>query len=130
MLSDASAPSLRTFLRAKVKLDSAVLTDAFSGYHGLTPRGYAHAAIPLSGDLELTRRFFPWVHITLSNLKRFLLGTHHRPYGKHLKRYLAEFTYRLNRRWKEATLFNHLTRACLCTNTITYKGLVASPELT
>jgi hypothetical protein len=68
------------------------------------------------------------VHITFSNLKRFLLGTHHQPQAKHLKRYLAEFTYWLNRRWQEASLFEHLTQACLSTNTIIYRDLVAMPE--
>ena len=75
-------------------------------------------------------RFFPWVHIALSNLKRFLLGTHHRPQAKHLSRYEAEFAYRLNRRWQEADLFEQLARVCLTTSTIIYKDLVASPELT
>ena len=49
-------------------------------------------------------KLFPWVHITLSNLKRFLLGTHHTVENKHLKRYVAEFNYRLNRRTMEQDL--------------------------
>jgi hypothetical protein len=77
----------------------------------------------------LLRRFFPWVHIVLSNLKRFLLGTHHKPEAKHLPRYVAEFAYRFNRRGQEGSLFHRLTRACLSTNTITYKDLVAEPEV-
>jgi hypothetical protein len=70
------------------------------------------------------------VHITLSNLKRFLLGTHHKPQAKHLPRYLAEFQYRLNWRGLAGRMFDHLARACLDTNTIIYKDLVARPELT
>ncbi|MEB3244767.1 MAG: IS1595 family transposase [Vampirovibrionales bacterium] len=38
----------------------------------------------------------PWVHICISNLKRFLLGTHHSV--RYLARYLAEFCWRFNRR--------------------------------
>ena len=79
---------------------------------------------------EVVGRFFPWVHIALSNLKRFVLGTHHRPQAKHLSRYVAEFAYRLNRRWQEADLFEQLARVCLTTSAIIYKDLVASPELT
>jgi ISXO2-like transposase domain len=107
-----------------------VWTDAWSSYLGLTPRGYAHAALPLGEGTEVVRRFFPWVDITLSNLKRFLLGTPPKPQAKHLPRYVAEFTYRLNRRWQEAPLFEQLARACLSTSTIIYKDLVAEPELT
>ena len=129
VMPDVTAASVRAFIESKVKAHSALLTDAWAGYGGLSWRGHPHAAIPLGDDRKLLRRFFPWVHITLSNLKRFLLGTHHKPQPKHLKRYVAEFTYRLNRRWQERSLFHHLTRACLSTNTITYKDLVAKPEL-
>jgi len=43
---------------------------------------------------------------------------------------VAEFAYRLNRRWQEADLFEQLARVCLTTSAIIYKDLVASPELT
>jgi transposase-like protein len=121
VLPDATAESLRAFLRAKVRQGSAVLTDGFAAYSGLTGRGFAHAAIPLRDDRELTGRLFPWVHITLSNLKRFLLGTHHKPQAKHMQRYLAEFQYRLNWRGLAGRMFDHLAQACLDTNTIIYK---------
>jgi transposase-like protein len=130
VVSDRGAGTLKAFVQSRVKPDSAVWTDAWSSYLGLTPRGYPHAALPLGEGAEVVGRFFPWVHITLSNLKRFLLGTHHKPQAKHLPRYLAEFTYRLNRRWQEAHLFEQLARACLTTSTIIYKDLVAEPELT
>jgi len=129
VLPDATTASVQGFVRDRVRPNSAVWTDGWWSYRGLTPRGYGHAAIPLGEDRQITQRFFPWVHITLSNLKRFLLGTHHKPGAKHLKRYLAEFTYRLNRRWQEASLFEQLARACLSSSTIIYKDLVAQPEL-
>jgi hypothetical protein len=65
----------------------------------------------------------------LSNLKRFLLGTHHGVEGKHLERYVAEFSYRLNRRDMEPDLLMRLLRATLGTRTVTYKQLIATPEL-
>ena len=128
VIADATMDSLREFLRRHVEPDSAVLTDRFPSYRRLSSRGFAHAALGLGGNEQLADRYFPWVHITFSNLKRFLLGTHHKPQAKHLKRYLAEFTYRLNRRWQEASLFDHLAEACLSTKTIIYRDLVAVPE--
>jgi len=68
------------------------------------------------------------VHLTLSNRKRFLLGTHHKVEPQHLQRYVAEFHYRLNRRTLEANLFQRLVRACLTTNTVIYKELIALPD--
>ena len=78
----------------------------------------------------MSHHLFPWVHITLSNLKRFLLGTHHQVDPHHLKRYGAEFAYRLNRRTREVNLFQRLARACLATNTVIYNDLVAMPDQT
>jgi len=129
VLPDVTTASVYAFVDRRVQRGSALRTDKFASYGGLSWRGFPHAAIPLNGDRDLTRRYFPWVHIVLSNLKRFLLGTHHKPEAKHLKRYVAEFTYRFNRRRQEKSLFHRLTRACLSTNTITYKDLVAEPEV-
>ena len=54
------------------------MSDGWPGYQGLEQHGFPHIATPLHGDSEAAHRLFPWVHITLSNLKRFLLGTHHK----------------------------------------------------
>jgi len=129
VVPDASAASLQGFVDTRVKTGSTLWTDRFSSYGGLSWRGYPHAALPLRDDRDMAQRFLPWVHIVLSNLKRFLLGTHHKPEAKHLDRYVGEFTYRFNRRWQERSLFHRLTRACLTTNAITYKALVAQPEV-
>ena len=129
VMPDGTAARVQAFVGDRIRRGSALWTDARSSYLGLCPRGFSPAAIPLGRDQEVVGRFFPWVHITLSNLKRFLLGTHHRPQAKHLSRYVAEFAYRLNRRWQEADLFEQLARVCLTTSTIIYKDLVAAPEL-
>ena len=128
VVPNAAASSLHGFLHAKVQPGSQVLSDGWRGYQGLEQQGFQHTAAPLHGDPEAAHRLFPWVHITLSNLKRFLLGTHHKVEPQHLQRYVAEFNYRLNRRTMEANLFQRLVRACLATNTVIYKELIAVPE--
>lgn len=65
--------------------------------------------------------------ISLSNLKRFLLGTHHKVEQKHLKHYVAKFNYRLNRRTREPDLMVRLLHVCISTQNITYKQHVAMP---
>jgi hypothetical protein len=100
-----------------------------TGRRTVGQNGFTHTAIELSKQDQPAHKLFPWVHITLSNLKRFLLGTHHRVERKHLKRYVAEFNYRLNRRSMEQDLLTRLLRASLATPTITYKQLTAAvPE--
>jgi hypothetical protein len=52
----------------------------------------------------------PWSHVTFSNLKGWLRGTFHGVSRKHLPRYLQEFVYRTNRRWREHDLFFYVLR--------------------
>jgi transposase-like protein len=128
VVPNAAASSLLGFLQAKVQPGSRILSDGWRGYRGLDQHGFQHTSTPLQGDAEAAHRLFPWVHITLSNLKRFLLGTHHKVEPQHLRRYVAEFNYRLNRRTMESSLFSRLVGACLATKTLTYKELIALPE--
>lgn len=130
VVEDASAASLQGFLEAKAEVGSVILTDAWRSYRGIEAQGFQHRPRRRGPDPAAAFRLFPWVHITLSNLKRFLLGTHHKVEAQHLKRYVAEFAYRLNRRRLEENLFHRLARACLATTTITYRDLIASHELT
>ena len=129
VIPDAATETLEKFLAGKVKPGSHILSDGWHGYRRLKQKGFEHTATAISKQNDPAHELFPWVHITLSNLKRFLLGTHHKVEQKHLKHYVAEFNYRLNRRTMEPDLMVRLLRACICTQTITYKQLVATPEL-
>lgn len=129
VIPDAATETLEQFLADKVKPRSHILSDGWHGYRRLKQKGIEHTATAISKQNESAHKLFPWVHITLSNLKRFLLGTHHKVEQKHLKHYVAEFNYRLNRRTMEPDLMVRLLRACICAQTITYKQLVAMPEL-
>jgi transposase-like protein len=123
VLPDASSKSIDSFLESKVAPGSRILSDGWGGYRKLDEKGFQHTATALSGQDQPAHELFPWVHISLSNLKRFLLGTHHQVQPKHLKRYVAEFNYRLNRRTMEPDLLPRLLRACLGTTTVTFQQL-------
>ena len=129
VVPDATTETLEKFLADKVKAGSHILSDGWPGYRRLKRKGFEHTATALSRQDEPAHCLFPWVHITLSNLKRFLLGTHHKVEQKHLPSYVAEFNYRLNRRTMEPDLMIRLLRACLGTQTITYKQLTTMPEV-
>ena len=47
-----------------------------------------------------------WVHVTISNAKRNLLGVYHMIKMDYLQNYLDEFCYRLNRRYFDERLFD------------------------
>ena len=67
--------------------------------------------------------FFPIIHTLFSNIKAWLVGTHHGVSTKHLPRYLREWCYRFNRRNLPDGL-DGIRRAVECA-TITYDQLKA-----
>ena len=54
-----------------------------------------------------------WVHITISNAKRNLLGVFQMMQSIYLQSYLNEFCYRLNRRYYGEKLFDRLVFALI-----------------
>ena len=68
----------------------------------------------VSGDPDVCDRWLPWVHRFISNAKTWVNGTHHGVKYTHLARYLAEYTYRFNRRHDVSRLFHRAgCRLCL-----------------
>ena len=115
----------KNFLHQKVQQQALILSDSLPIYRSL------------SGDLNLypltvsrgprAVEILPDVHRVIARLKNWIRGTHSHVSSKHLNRYLAEFSYRFNRRFKtrRATIFDRLVTACCTTQTITYQQLVA-----
>jgi hypothetical protein len=64
--------------------------------------------------------FFPIIHILFSNIKAWLVGTHHGVSAKHLPRYLPEWSYRFNRRNLPGGLDGYLIRRAVECAKITY----------
>lgn len=69
---------------------------------------YVELHITEKSDKNTTKETLQWVHITISNVKRILLGNYHKIKGKYLQLYLNEFIYKLNRRYFGERLFDRL----------------------
>lgn len=102
---DRSAKSLETFVTDNILPGSQVSTDGWSGYTNLAGLGYSHAAVVLDGDPEKVEQALPMIHLVFSNLKAWLLGTHHGVSQQHLPAYLNEFVFRFNRRFYPMSAF-------------------------
>ena len=64
----------------------------------------------------MQRSEFHWVNTLLGNLKTALSGTYHAiNHARYAHRYLAEFTYRFNRRFDLAAMVPRLLRAAVTT---------------
>ena len=65
------------------------------------------------------------MHIVFGNLKIWLRGAFHGVSGKHLQRYLDEFVYRFDRRWREGELFGFVLSRAARGEPCPYRRLVA-----
>jgi transposase-like protein len=99
-IPDASAENLHAFVSDSIQPGSVVHTDGWSGYSGLSAKGYLQEVTVLRGKKETASELLPRVHRIVSLLQRWLMGTHQGAVShKHLSYYLDEFTFRFNR-WK------------------------------
>jgi len=67
----------------------------------------------------------PWAHTVFGNLKTWLRGTFHGVSPKHLQRYLDEFSYRFDRRWREGELFGFVLCRVAQGQPLPYRQFVA-----
>jgi hypothetical protein len=107
VVSGRGGAELTDFVKENIAIGSVVRTDGWQGYDPLPDMGYRHEPVVLGGDPEKTEAHLPMIHLVFSNLKTWLLGTHHgRVEPQHLQAYLNEYVFRFNRRFYPMTAFN------------------------
>ncbi len=74
-------------------------------------------------DKEQKDELFKWVDTILGNIKTAISGTFHAIRERYAPRYLAEFEYRFNRRFKMADMIQRLTYVSLRSAPKTYASL-------
>ena len=125
VLSAATGGELGAFLKANVAAGAHLLTNGFAGYRGREAALSEHLKhTPVVQDEAANAgEFFPIIHTLFSNIKAWLVGTHHGVSAKHLPRYLREWSYRFNRRNLSDGLDGYLIRRAVECATITYQQL-------
>ncbi len=73
---DASAESLVPFVRESVVSGSTVHTDGWLGYLPLKSAEFKHEVTYLKGNTKTASELLPRVHLVISHLKRWMMGTH------------------------------------------------------
>lgn len=124
---DASQESLTRFVVDNVEKGSTAHTDGWRGYAKISKQGIVHEPESIKASGKTGSEVFPLVHLVLSLLKRWLLGTFQGAVGeKHLQAYLDEFTFRFNRRrCRHATgIFERLAESVVTGCRTTYKAIV------
>jgi transposase-like protein len=128
---DASAASLVPFVQDSVEPGSVIHTDGWLGYLPLKNKGYKHEITFLKGKKKTPSELMPRVHLVISLLKRWLMGTHQGAVShKHLDNYLDEFTFRFNRRRSKSRgkLFFRLAQQAVAVDPLTYDRIVHPPS--
>ena len=88
VIPNVTQETLTSFVKENVEEGSTIRTDDWMGYNKLAQAGYHHEI-----DSDLVH-----IHRVFSNLKTWLLGTHHGVSPQHLQAYVNEYTFRFNRR--------------------------------
>ncbi len=126
VVPDATKESLQGFIKENVEMGSTVITDGWSSYASLGKEGYAHV-IPKKFEVADEKNILPHVHMIVSLLKRWLLGTHQGAVEEvHLQAYLDEYVFRFNRRKsnKRGLLFYRLLECAMQVPPTTLKDLL------
>lgn len=100
---------------------STVVSDGLAGLRGVAPTARHEVVVTGGGLGSATHPRLLWVNTMLGNVKTAMRGTYHGLRAKHLPRYLAEFSYRFNRRFALHDLMPRLARAATTTPPLPYR---------
>jgi hypothetical protein len=124
VIESRQSPELIPFVTENVTKGSLVRTDGFARYRCLPELGYKHDYLIVDGDPAKADAHLPMIHLVFSNLKTWILGTHHGAIGQHhLQAYLNEYVFRFNRRFYPMTAFNSVLGLAAHAASPTYQEL-------
>ena len=109
VLNNHTSKEIDKTLQESIDTKSIVFTDKSTSYVNIAD--YVEFHITEKSTKKSTKETLRWVHITISNAKRTLLGNYHKIKGKYLQLYLNEFIYKLNRRYFGERIFERLVVA-------------------
>jgi transposase-like protein len=100
------------------------VSDALGCFPAVTEAGCTHTQVKTgSGAKAAKNPRFKWVNTVLGNIKAAMVGTYRAVRAKHVPRYLAEFEYRFNRRYRLETMIARLAYVSLRTPPMPYRLL-------
>jgi len=120
---------VEAFARDYIEAGTTVVTDGLSIYGNLRAAGFDHRPHVIAASGDAARQQLEHVHLVVSLLKRWLVGTHHGAVTPgHLQAYLDEFSFRFNRRLSQhrGKLFYRLMQQAVTTRPPPVKALYVS----
>lgn len=102
------------------------ISDGLSCFEALSNANVHHDRVVKDGapDLdEIQDKYFHWVDTMIGNIKNSLRGTYHAISKKHLPRYLGEFCFRFNYRFRLEEVLDELLGSSMTTPPMPYRLL-------
>ena len=118
VIEKSSAKELGGFMKANIESDAKVKTDEWAGYKPLK-KDFVNLAQISSGKKG---KNFPDLHRVIMGFKGWLREMHH--HADHLQVYIDEYTYRFNRNFMKANIFDNLLNRMIKTKPYTYKMII------
>lgn len=112
-------------IKKNIRAGSTIKSDGDGVYVKASKEGYKHKRLVAMREPEKTYEHLKWINTITSNLKRYLLSTHHGVFPKYRKAFLAEFAYRFNRRYGTYQAFDQLLYACIMAHPVSLPVLRA-----
>ena len=107
---------IAALVRCHLEPGTVVVSDALACFAAVKHVGCTHQPfVTRSGPASARHPALTWVNTLLGNIKRRFHGTSHHLSSKHLPRFLAEFSYRSNRRFSLGEMFPRLASVALRT---------------
>jgi DNA-directed RNA polymerase subunit RPC12/RpoP len=111
VIPDLKSKTIDLSVDENISGEASIVSDASTSYIGLKDKVKNHTAKVIRND-EIIKEL-PWVHIAISNAKRWILNMFHSVHPEYLQSYLNEFCYRFNRRYFGNATFDRLVTACV-----------------
>ena len=111
LIADETKQNAQKFVNEVITPGAMVNTDGSPSLINLQNVNVDYQVV--GTDKVILDHWLPWVHKFIANAKAWLIGTHHGVESKYLAQYLAEYTYRFNRRHDPDSLFHRALTACV-----------------
>jgi len=109
LIDAVDGDSLTEFADRNIAKGSKIRSDGLRSYNKL---GKDYALEKTLFSVTVSPEHLQLLHIMVSNIKRFFLGTYHGIGRVHMQSFLDEFCFRFNRRHRQGLLFERTVNAC------------------
>jgi transposase-like protein len=118
--------ALLSKINKSIEKGSTLKSDGAQAYASAKETGYSVDPVNATKDPKKAKEHLKWIHWVSSNIKLGLASTYHGCFPKYRKAYLAEFSYRFNRRYWPSEAFQRLLLACILGQAKTLKDIKMS----